>query len=124
MLRRVLPFMLLPAVAWAFTFNSLGTTKAPLSITSAAKVLAGNQFRRSWCILPEGVDIRCNVGGIDDSAPVVTPTSARGFLVKSNSLVCADTGSNSNTPSSVDPQMRLDCASTAGAVSVDTSESP
>ncbi len=104
------------------TVNSQGVAGVPVSVGAcsgaATKVLAGNNTRASWTILPEGADIRCNVGTAGDTAASPAPTATVGFLFKSNSLVPETT---LNIGSSV-AMLRLDCCGVSGAVSVDSWE--
>jgi hypothetical protein len=65
-------------------------------------------------LLPEGADIRCELGTAQNGAPVFTPTATVGFLFKSNVLV-PETTINIGVGIA---KMRLDCCGVAGAVSV------
>jgi len=117
--------LLLSGAAYALTVNPLGTTAAPISVSnSAVKVLAGSTSRKSWSLYSETVNIRCNFGGNNDSAPTVTPTTTRGFLMATGIVYTVGPGPNSNVPASNDPQQRVDCISTGAATNVDIITSP
>lgn len=103
--------------------NERGTSGAPISVTTVAKVLAGKPFRHSWCILPETVAIRCMQGGSDDTAASPAPSSTVGFYFPAGLLACVNTGTGQGS-GQVDPTLRLDCCSTAGATNVSTWTTP
>ena len=112
-----------PTVTPTPTFiNSQGSAGVPITVADCAasttKLLAGKRGRTSWTILPEGGDIRCELGTADDGAPVIAPSATAGFLFKSNVGVSESTlglGSSFVT-------LRLDCCGVSGAVPVSTEE--
>jgi len=109
----------------AFTVNPKGTSQAPITVSnSAITVMDAQTLRRSWCIYPETVDIRCTFGGTDGSAPSVTPTSSRGYLFPHAAQTCANSGFNSNYSGATDPQNRVDCISTGADTLTDVITSP
>jgi hypothetical protein len=120
------------ALALALVFLESGTagaaTVSAVSVSSvAAPVLPSSTNRFGWTIFSESVDIRCEWGTVTGGAPAITPTSTRGFLLKTGipysfgaGIVGANTG-NAYMPTA---QLRVDCISTGGATSVDTTESP
>lgn len=121
--RLTILMVLWAGVAAAAVINSQGTAGAPLSVSTVAKVLAGQKNRTSWCIEPETVSVRCMVGGINDAAPSPTASSTVGFLIGAGVMYCDNSGFNSNLQATVDPKQRLDCASTGSATNVSTWES-
>lgn len=114
--------LLLASTSFAGVVNSQGTAGAPVSAGACAGgatiVLLGNPSRSTWTLMPEGADIRCNVGTSGNVAASPVPTATVGFLFKSNILAPEKTiGIGSSVAG-----LRLDCCGVAGAVPVDTWE--
>ncbi len=122
--------------AWAtLRINDQGAgNEVPISVTTAVKVLAADARRFNWTMFSESVDLRCtegtyNVGSGAFTAPAVTPTSTRGFIIKSGqyvsekSILALAAGMNGSHQFTDDfAKVEIDCISTAGATSVDTWE--
>lgn len=108
----------LPATALAANavINQQGSAGAPVSAGAcsgaATLVIAGSPANTSWAIMPEGADIRCEVGTSANVAASPAPSATVGFLFKSNVLVTEPIGGLG--------VLRLDCCGVAGAVPVDT----
>lgn len=104
----------LASPAFAFnTVNELGVATAPVSVLACptvTKVITGSKTSTSWAIMPEGADIRCNVGTSADVSASPVPTATVGILLKSNVIVEETTLST----------LRVDCCGVAGAVPTDT----
>jgi hypothetical protein len=107
-------------IANATVVNERGVAGAPISVhacsVQADEVIPGTPTTSNWSIMPEGADIRCNVGTSANGAASPVPTASVGFLFKSNVLVPETT---LNLGSSVGT-LRLDCCGVAGAVPVDS----
>ncbi len=114
---------LIPALAFAASgiiINSAGTSGAPLSVSTAALLLARNTARYQWCIEPETVAIRIEVstGG---GAPATAPSSTVGFYIPAGSVLCERLGNQANGGIG-SPLGEVDAASTGGATNVSTWE--
>lgn len=100
--------------------NSQGTTCTGTScavcksVTTAATVIPGNLTRTMYCVYTS-VLLNGSYGGINNSAPAITPTSTNGFPIGPISTWLCEVGAPSN---------RLDVASTTGTASVCTIEYP
>ncbi len=109
----------IPSVALAAAntvINQQGVSGAPVSAGAcsgaATEVIAGSPATTSYAFMPEGADIRCELGTSANGAASPAPSATVGFLFKSNVLVTEPVGGLGT--------LRLDCCGVAGAVSVDT----
>lgn len=110
----------LASAAFGIVINSAGVSGAPLSVSTAALLLARNTARWQWCIEPETVAIRIEVstGG---GAPGTAPSSTVGFYIPAGAVYCERIGNQSNGNIG-SPLGEVDAASTGGATNVDTWE--
>lgn len=104
--------------------NALGAAGAPVAVSTTTKVIPGDSNRTSYCIVPEDGAIRCEYGGIDDSAPTVTPTGSVGGMVPQGTFFCSSRSPGGVTWSSLTVERRVQCAATSGTVHVSTFEEP
>jgi hypothetical protein len=120
-MRTLLAFILVwsfasPVFAANSVINQQGVAGVPVSAGAcsggATEVIAGSPANTNWAIMPEGADIRCEVGTSANVAASPVPTATVGLLFKSNVLVTEPIGGLG--------VLRLDCCGVAGAVSVDT----
>lgn len=106
--------------SYAQVINSQGSSGAPVSVSTATTVLAYQSGRKSWCIEPESVAVRCEPSN-SSAAPATTPTSTVGFYFPAGTITC-----HNSVPimAQGDPAqyVRLDCASTGSATKCDTWE--
>lgn len=114
-------WLTMASVSYAQVINRQGTSGAPVSVSnSAVTVLPFSSGRKSWCLEPETVAVRCEPSN-SSAAPSVTPTSSVGFYFPAGTITC-----HSNVPimAQGDPAqyIRLDCISTGSATNVDTWE--
>jgi len=108
-----------PAAAYGQVINASGAGGAPVSVgtLSAVAIMAGDPRRISWAIFSESSDLRCTVGGADNSAPAIEPSASLGFIIKAGQYM-AESGRSLSMPA----QARLDCIALTGTTNVDTWE--
>lgn len=134
-MKRLLAILFLaPSLAFAAPpvrgINQQGTAGAPVAVSTATKVVPGDPNRLFYCLVPEEAAVRCEYGGIDDSAPSAaanapnrTPTGSVGFYISGGTYYC-ESRTPSATWSDITVQRRLDCAAVTGTVHIDTNEHP
>jgi hypothetical protein len=135
LLASLLAALLCATPAYAIvSINSQGTNGAPISVSTAVKVLAANNNRAGWTLYSETQALRCTAGTYSEAsgaftAPSITPTSSVGFYIPSGVFVPETQLFNSvytagpNAIRNDEVKVEIDCISISGtAGNVDTWE--